>query len=79
MRVAISPEELQILLKNDETSSLVSRLLSSSVLFLEGTEEQCDELRDACADLLLRIGFDEDYKPTETGITIESMIDKLAI
>jgi hypothetical protein len=46
-------------------------------MVLRGTEEQCDELRDACSELLQLIGFDKKYGPTKEGMILEALVDKL--
>ena len=46
---------------------------------LSGSAVECDALRESCADLLLRVGFDESYKPTPQGRLLEGLIDKLFV
>ena len=76
MRVEISAFDRDLLLANPETKTLAEILLVEKVA-LAGTGEQFNEMRDACSDLLQRIGFDEKYSPTNEGQTLESLIDKL--
>lgn len=40
------------------------------------SEDEACEIREAVSETLLRIGFDEQYNPTEEGWLLESMIDK---
>jgi len=54
-------------------------LSATEEMALVGTADQCDALRDACSDLLQRIGFDEEYEPTSEGIALEGLIDKLLV
>jgi len=78
MRVKLMKEERDVLLSHSETEVLARRLLERSVpLFLSGTDEDMDLLRDACGELLQRIGFDEEYVPTHEGELLERLIDKL--
>jgi len=44
---------------------------------LEGDGLALSDFRDACADLLMRIGFDELYEPNAIGMAMEDLIDKL--
>jgi hypothetical protein len=44
---------------------------------LEGAGYPLAELREACADVLNRIVFDEDYNPNADGKMLEDLIDKL--
>lgn len=44
---------------------------------LIGSEDQYNEMRDACSDLLQRIGFDENYAPTKEGNALERLIERL--
>lgn len=78
MKVSISTEQLSLLESADETKTLVVPLLATDAgLALEGTGLPLAELRSACEDLLIRIGFDADYEPNEDGKLLEDLIDKL--
>ncbi|MEO7067912.1 MAG: hypothetical protein ABI114_13440 [Rhodanobacter sp.] len=80
MRLALTPGESALLLESIETGSLASAILvTGDVPVLEGTADQFDELRGKVSDVLLRVGFDEDYKPTIDGIVLEGLIDKLFV
>lgn len=80
MRTLISTEERDLLLGYPKTRGLTLMLSANNgELLLEGTEDQFDELRDACSDLLLRIGFDESYEPTKEGEVLEGLIDKFLV
>ncbi len=46
---------------------------------LSVSEDDADEIRDCCGDYLQEVGFDEDYRPTETGTLLEAMIDKFFV
>lgn len=80
MKARISRDEVELLKGHEETRELVDRLLGADGardLCLTGSSEQFDELRDACSDVLLRIGFDDNYVATRTGCMLESLIDRL--
>ncbi len=77
MKICLSDDELRMLLSNSETEIVTRRFLKDGAVHCDADE--CDELRDACADLLQRIGFDNEYAPTEAGILLERLIDKLLV
>lgn len=83
MEVLVNSEQAKLLLANAETRDLTVRLLRNDVdetpIILSGTFDEMDALRDACSDLLLRIGFDESYAATPVGNMLEDLIDKLFI
>lgn len=76
MSIRISQFENDLLLENPETKSLAISLLRES-LVLSGSPDELDNLREACSDLLQRIGFDAEYSPTKEGAALEMLIDKL--
>ncbi len=39
------------------------------------SKENADMIRDFCADALQKIGFDENYEPTDEGRLLEELID----
>jgi len=45
---------------------------------LQLSEEEASELQEYLGDILIQIGFDENYEPTEAGRILESLIDMLA-
>lgn len=78
MKVDLSEAERQLLLAHAETSRLTREILDKN----NGeSDTNClrDQLREACSDLLQRIGFDEHYTPTEAGVALERLIDRLLI
>ena len=78
MMIVLSEAERALLLSHLETSALASALLPVDVRgAFDLAEDDCDTLRDACGDLLLRIGFGEEYRPTPEGLLLEGLIDKL--
>jgi hypothetical protein len=80
MRLALTLVESDLLLGSTETSALASSIfVAGDEPVLEGTADQFDELREKVSDVLLRVGFDEDYKPTSDGIILERLIDKLFV
>lgn len=80
MKIAISSFERALLLAHPETMAIAHHLLVEvEGQALMGTDDQYDELREACSDLLQRIGFDEKYEPTREGIALEGLLDKLLV
>lgn len=78
MRVNISAEELNLLESEDETKDLAAPLVVREPnLALEGSGYLLAQLREACGDVLNRIGFDEKYNPNTKGKMLEGLIDKL--
>lgn len=77
MNINISSEERNLLLAHPETQGQTGQILDEAGQELRGSVDQIDELRNACSDLLLRIGFDEEYRVTPDGALLEELIDKL--
>lgn len=77
MNINISSEERNLLLAHPETEMQTRQILDEEEQELGGSADQLDELRNACSDLLLRIGFDEEYRVTSDGALLEELIDKL--
>ena len=77
MNINISSEERNLLLAHPETEGQTRQILDEEEQELRGSADQLDELRNACSDLLLRIGFDEEYRVTCDGTLLEELIDKL--
>ncbi len=42
-------------------------------------ENEATRLRDECSHLLMRVGFGANDEPTEQGLLIEDLIDKLFV
>ena len=81
MEIRVGSEQAKLLSENAETRDLTARLLRNDAhemqIILSGSLNDIDALRDACSDLLLRIGFDESYTATPVGSMLEDLIDKL--
>lgn len=78
MRVNISQAQLALLESSDETRELVAKfVVREPSLALEGSGYPLAELREACGDVLMRVGFDENYIPNACGELLEDLIDKL--
>ena len=77
MKLVINKFERDLLLAHPETEIMARELLLGSESLLSGSPEQYDTLREACADLLQRIGFDAGYEATIEGQALEVLIDKL--
>ena len=79
----LSDEEakyISILMSKD--SSFRSLLPSRSEFYVERKEltldhDEAELLRDYFFDRLTEVGFDENYKPNEEGVTLERLIDLL--
>lgn len=78
MRIQITAYDRDLLLSHPETKTLARQLLTDECV-LVGTPSQYNEMRDACSELLQRIGFDESYAPTKEGLVLERLIDELLI
>lgn len=76
MNIKLSGDERDLLLSSPETRELARSLLMDEETLI-GTAEQYDLLRNACSDLLQKIGFDRHYVPKEDGVVLERLIDKL--
>lgn len=76
MNIKLSDDERDLLLSSPETRELARSLLMDEGALI-GTAEQYDLLRNACSDLLQKIGFDRHYVPTKDGVVLERLIDKL--
>jgi|GEM_PF-2220051 len=53
-------------------------IITHNRLMLQLSEEEASELQEYLGDILIQIGFDENYEPTEAGRILESLIDMLA-
>lgn len=62
---------------NIESMVRLEKRPDQSVLL--ASDEEADELRNACGDYLQIVGFDETYEPTEIGKYLERLIDKLYV
>lgn len=78
MSIEITAFDRDLLLSHPETMAIAEKLLVEKSVLI-GTEGQYNEMRDACSDLLQRIGFDENYEPTKEGVALESLIDRLLV
>lgn len=80
--LSLTPTELDILITavrkegshelNQFTQSLKTGINSIPI-------DAADEIRDACADHLTLMGFDQDYRITDEGAVLETLIDKLYV
>lgn len=83
MKILISTSELEVL--RDAVSAGKSKFTltfeedEKNGIHLIIDEEQADELRDLCGDYLSVTGFDGEYRPTEKGLLLEGLIDKLYV
>lgn len=78
MRVRISQRQYELLKTSEETMTLFpSFLVAGPDLVLEGTGYALSEFRDACEDVLIRLGLDESYYPNSDGVLLEDLIDKM--
>lgn len=78
MRVRISPRQYELLKTSEETMMLLPTfLVAGNDAMLEGTGYALAEFREACVDVLIRLGMDENYDPNSDGVLLEDLIDKL--
>jgi len=78
MSIEITARERDLLLSHPETKDIARQLITENSVLI-GTASQYNEMRDACSDLLQRIGFDENYAPTKEGVVLERLIDELLV
>lgn len=82
-KVRLSSQEFQLLSELSSTDEPLRELLNTdnshrdSSVTLELRGDGAERLRDRLTLCLAQIGFDSEYKPTETGRAIENLIDKL--
>jgi len=84
MIVSLSKAEFDLLSNGGFLPPALGRRVSTAeivnnVYVLSLDEDEADEIRDCCGDHLQEVGFDEEYKPTETGALLEAMIDKFFV
>jgi len=71
--IKMNAEEIAFL---DENINM-DKDLRDRVMSLRLTEDDYDELRDACGEALQKYGFDQNYQLTPKGKRLEDLIDKL--
>jgi hypothetical protein len=80
MKVMISQFQSRILLDHHVTAAFAKPLIIGlSPMYVEGTDDQLDELRELCASLLPLVGFDRNYVANDVGMALEDLIDKFFI
>lgn len=80
MKVVISQFQSSILLDHQVTAAFTKPLIIGvNPIYVEGTADQLDELRELCASLLPLVGFDRDYVANDVGMALEDLIDKFFI
>lgn len=78
--IRISHEDAVFMLRVLELpSALKLRLESCPTQGTELNDDEADELRDLCGERLQTHGFDDKYDPTDEGVKLESLIDKLFV
>jgi hypothetical protein len=83
MRVRLTPELYEYLLKSDflgeDARSALLKSIRSGDNVLDVPDETADAIRDACGERLQQAGFDHEYKPTKEGVLLEQLIDKFRV
>jgi hypothetical protein len=78
MKIRISDDVRNLLLAHRETSELAELILHGpGGLVVGGEQDIREDFRDACQDLLTRIGFDDNFQPTREGALLENLIEQL--
>lgn len=78
MIVKLTKLQLSVLSESPETAHLLPRFLRMEPEpVLDGDGLPLSDFRDACADVLMRMGFDERYEPNAIGMAMEDLVDKL--
>lgn len=80
-KIYLLKADLEFMLKNLDLTEKMLSLLKKKNLYQEIyiDHDTADILRDLCGEKLQEVGFDFNYNPTEKGIILESLIDKLYI
>lgn len=58
---------------------LFMKTLNINADFNNPSDNDLVEIEDKVSTALLKLGFDEDYNPTETGVICETILDKLSL
>lgn len=81
MIVKLTQLEREFLLKDVlEKNTLLMEIIKSATPYFDKFSvdiqaDIADQIRDLCADKLMMIGFDEEYKLTKEGVLLEHLID----
>ncbi len=67
------------MIKSLDLSPDLLRILSKTLIDGSIKDKYADSLRDCCTNKLDEIGYEENYKLTNDGIKLNSLIDKLFI
>jgi len=79
--IKLSSEEIVFMIKvlplSNSIKKELTKLIPLEVKLI--SDDLADELRDLCTERLDTHGFDIDYNPTEEGLALEKLIDKLYV
>jgi hypothetical protein len=79
-RATLSLEEKDWLMRLVDVEPPACRQISPNSFECTMTEDLADDLRDRCADELLRSGFEADYnRLNDRGRILQSLVDKLFV
>tara|TARA_R110002096_G_scaffold435927_1_gene664337 strand:+ start:103943 stop:104176 length:234 start_codon:yes stop_codon:yes gene_type:complete len=75
--IKLSSKELDFIKKNLNLDENLSNFISSC----DGTipEKFADEIREVCIEKYDYEGLDENYNPTQVGVELDNLIDKLLV
>lgn len=71
----LTGEQMQYLTQPSMSKDMLRGLSVKGDLIVEGNHEAVEQLRERLTERLARVGFDEDYSPTQEGELIEKLID----
>ncbi|HEY4393942.1 MAG TPA: hypothetical protein VGP64_07770 [Polyangia bacterium] len=82
MKVTLTAKERDLLvsfLSAGLSRAIENATPAGSAFHVQLSDEEADEIRDACGDQLQRAGFDEKYELTAVGEMLETLVDKLFV
>ena len=75
--VKVNSNDINFMLEKLELTPVIRESLQDMTNPNDIDDDMADEIRDICIEMLDEIGFDKDYKLTDTGKKLDELIDKL--
>jgi hypothetical protein len=80
IKIVLNKKEYQYLCQmNNDFNKNIKIIKNNKSILIECSEEQADEIRDACGEKLQIVGFGKNYELTNEGRILEDLIDKFFI
>ena len=81
-RIKFSDEEIEVLgritrLSRPSPTGQLGTAVKGTGTILDLSDEEADDLREACLEAQQIEGFDREYRLTDIGRSLQTMIDKL--